>query len=153
MTNLPPPTRAGMGTSNQEGTAKKPSLFLRLKGTARRLKIETYALCLAYRDPRTPWLAKVWILFVVAHTFSPIDLIPDFIPVLGYLDDLIITPFGIWLAVKMVPIEVMTEARERAQQLPGPNGRLGRVGAVLVIMIWLVAIAGIVFLFDRLMKD
>ena len=71
----------------------------RLKERAHALKREAYAIYLAARDPRTPWYAKALIFFVVAHTFSPIDLIPDFIPILGYLDDLIITPGGIWLAV------------------------------------------------------
>ena len=68
------------------------------KARARLLKIDTYALYFAYRDPRTPWYAKVWTAIVVGYAFSPIDLIPDFIPVLGYLDDLVLIPLGIWLA-------------------------------------------------------
>jgi uncharacterized membrane protein YkvA (DUF1232 family) len=142
-----------MGTSNPSGTAKKPSLFHRLKEAARRLKVETYALYLAYRDPRTPWYAKAWTLFVVAHTFSPIDLIPDFIPLLGYVDDLVIMPFGIWLALRLVPAEVMAEARKNAQQLPGPDSRLGRVGAMIVVAVWLLVVAGIGLLVYRLIES
>ena len=89
---------------------RKPMLS-RLKAHARELKKEVYAINIAARDPRTPWFVKALILFVVAHTFSPIDLIPDFIPVLGYLDDLIITPGGLWLAVRLIPPEVMTDGR------------------------------------------
>src|ERR1044071_6020193 len=85
-----------------------------LKNRARALKTEVYAIYIAARDPRTPWYAKALIFFVVAHTFSPIDLIPDFIPILGYLDDLIITPGGIWLAVRLIPPEVLAEARAAA---------------------------------------
>ncbi|MEW6093125.1 MAG: DUF1232 domain-containing protein [Chloroflexota bacterium] len=90
---------------------------------------------------------------MVAHTFSPIDLIPDFIPILGYLDDLVITPFGIWLAVRLVPAEVMAEARNNAQQLPGPDSRLGRVGAMIVVVVWLLVAAGVGLLVYRLIES
>src|SRR5215208_3483021 len=99
----------------------------KLKARARALKTETYAIYLAARDPRTPWYVKALIFFVVAHTFSPIDLIPDFIPVLGYLDDLIITPGGIWLAVRLIPPEVMEEARTMAAT-HGVDRRVGILG-------------------------
>src|SRR4026209_2186937 len=101
-----------------------------LKNRARALKTEVYAIYIAARDPRTPWYAKALIFFVVAHTFSPIDLIPDFIPVLGYLDDLIITPGGLWLAVRMIPPEVLVEARATAAT-QGVDRSIGKVGAVL----------------------
>jgi len=142
-----------MAMSDTQRTAETTSVLQRLKETAHRLKVETYALYLAYRDPRTPSYAKAWTLFVVVHTFSPIDLIPDFIPVLGYLDDIIIMPFGIWLALKMIPAEVMDEAREKARQTQGPDRRLGQAGAVVVVIIWLLVAAGIGFLVYRLMKD
>jgi uncharacterized membrane protein YkvA (DUF1232 family) len=111
----------------------------KLKSRARALKQESYAIYLATRDPRTPWYAKALIFFVVAHTFSPIDLIPDFIPVLGYLDDLIITPGGIWLAVRLIPPEVLEEVRAIAatQSL---DRRVGIVGAGIIILIWILAI-------------
>src|SRR5512144_856696 len=108
-----------------------------LKTRARALKTEVYAIYLAARDPRTPWYAKALIFFVVAHTFSPIDLIPDFIPVLGYLDDLIITPGGLWLAVRLIPPEVLAEARATAATR-SVDRRVGRVGAVLIVLVWIV---------------
>lgn len=111
----------------------------RLRSRARSLKNEAYAIYLAARDPRTPWYAKALIFFVVAHTFSPIDLIPDFIPVLGYLDDLIITPGGIWLAVRLIPPEVLEEARATAAT-QGIDRRVGIVGAGIILLIWILAI-------------
>jgi uncharacterized membrane protein YkvA (DUF1232 family) len=109
----------------------------RLKEWARHLKKETYALYFAYRDPRVPWYAKLLVAFVVAHTFSPIDLIPDFIPVLGYLDDLIITPLGLALAIRLIPTEVMTEARIKAESKIVEGKIVSRVGLLIVISIWL----------------
>ncbi len=81
---------------------------------ARALKQEIYALYLAYRDPRTPLAARIVTACVVAYAFSPIDLIPDFVPVLGYLDDLILVPLGIALALRLIPPEVMSDCRARA---------------------------------------
>jgi uncharacterized membrane protein YkvA (DUF1232 family) len=118
----------------------------RLKSRARALKTEVYAIYIAARDPRTPWYAKALIFFVVAHTFSPIDLIPDFIPILGYLDDLIITPGGIWLAVRLIPPEVLAEARATAAAR-GVDKSLGKVGAVLIILVWIIAALIAVYLF------
>ena len=115
----------------------------KLKSRARALKNEAFAVYLAAKDPRTPWYAKALIFFVVAHTFSPIDLIPDFIPVLGYLDDLIITPGGLWLAVRMIPPEVLEEARKTAAT-QGFDRRVGYVGMVIIILIWTVILTGIV---------
>ena len=105
-----------------------------LKLRARALKNEAYAVYLAAKSPRTPWYAKALIFFVVAHTFSPIDLIPDFIPVFGYVDDLIITPGGLWLTVKLIPPEVLEEARREAAGKSGERG-VGYVGAVLIVFI------------------
>ncbi len=97
-----------------------------LKQRARRLKTEVYALYLAYKDPRVPWYARLFAAGVVAYAVSPIDLIPDFIPVIGYLDDLILVPLGIVLALKMIPPEVMAECRERAKEaLREANQRAG----------------------------
>ena len=115
-----------------------------LKARARELKREAYAIYIAARDPRTPWYVKGLIFFVVAHTFSPIDLIPDFIPVLGYLDDLIITPGGIWLAVRLIPPEVMEEARAAAATR-GMDARVGKVGAMIIISVWIVAAIGVLY--------
>jgi uncharacterized membrane protein YkvA (DUF1232 family) len=107
-----------------------------LKARARELKREADALSLAARDPRTPWYVKALVFAVIAHTFSPIDLIPDFIPILGYLDDLIITPGGLWLAVRMIPPEVMSEARRAATHTANPTA--SKVGALLIIVIWII---------------
>jgi len=85
------------------------------KKKAKALQREIFALYLAYRDPRVPWYAKLLILAVVGYAFSPIDLIPDFIPILGYLDDLILLPVGVTLAIKLIPAEVMSECRAKAQ--------------------------------------
>jgi uncharacterized membrane protein YkvA (DUF1232 family) len=88
----------------------------KLKQRARHLKAETFALYLAARDPRTPWYAKLLVAGIVAYAFSPIDLIPDFVPVLGYLDDLVLIPMGITLAIKLVPHSVLAECRAQAQE-------------------------------------
>ena len=88
----------------------------------------------------------------MAHTFSPIDLIPDFIPVLGYLDDLIITPGGIWLAVRLIPPEVLAEARSTAAA-QGADRSAGKVGAVMIISLWILVLAGVVYLFIRFTKN
>ena len=116
----------------------------RLRGWARRLKSETYALYLACRDPRVPWYAKVFAATVVGYAFSPVDLVPDFIPVLGYLDDLLLVPLGIWLAVRMIPEPVLKECRERAAQEVEERPRNWAAGAV-VIAVWLLVVAAIVY--------
>ena len=85
---------------------------------AQRLRTEVRALRLVYRDPRVPWYAKWVLACVVGYALSPIDLIPDFIPVLGYLDDLILIPLGVFLALKMIPKELMQECREKARTAP-----------------------------------
>jgi len=114
-------------------------MFEKLRSRARALKNEAYAIYLAAKDPRTPWYAKALIYFVVAHTFSPIDLIPDFIPILGYLDDLIITPLGIALAIRLIPPEVLEEARLTVTT-HGVERRVIYVGAGIIIIIWILAI-------------
>ena len=106
-----------------------------LRSRARALKRDAYALYLAVRDPRTPWYARAVAVAVVAYAFSPIDLIPDFIPVLGYLDDLILVPLGITLALKLIPAAVMADCRQRAQA--ASSRPLSRVGAALVVAVWL----------------
>jgi uncharacterized membrane protein YkvA (DUF1232 family) len=123
------------------------------KQHARQLKAETYALYLAYRDPRTPWYARIIAAVVVGYAFSPIDLIPDFIPVLGYLDDLLLVPLGIWLALKLIPPEVMAESRERAQEALADGKPVSRAAAVVIVLIWL-SLAGLgIALGIRLFKE
>lgn len=107
-----------------------------LKQRARRLKAETYALYLAARRPETPWYAKLFTACVVAYAFSPIDLIPDFVPVLGYLDDLVLIPLGIALAIKMIPAPVLDECRARAKEIMSNGKPVSRTAGVVVVLIW-----------------
>ena len=127
-------------------------MFDRLKSWARHLKTETHALYFAYRDPRVSLYAKALVAFIVVHTFSPIDLIPDFIPILGYLDDLIITPLGLTLALRLIPNEVMEDARIKAEStiIEGKDIRLN--GLFIVIGIWIVASLVILVLFTVYLK-
>ena len=113
------------------------------KQRAKELKAETYALYFAVRDPRVPWYAKVSALCVVAYALSPIDLIPDFIPILGYLDDLVLLPIGIALTIKMIPAKVLAECRAQAQTRIAEGSVLGWAGAAAIIAIWLAAVAGL----------
>lgn len=106
------------------------------KEKVKQLKTDTYALYLAYKHPRVSWYAKVFAALIVGYALSPIDLIPDFIPVLGYLDDLIIIPAGISLLLKMIPKEVLEECREKAKS-ELINGELKWVAAFIIILIWL----------------
>ncbi len=108
-----------------------------MKKRARHLKIETFALYLAARDPRTPWYAKLLVAGIVAYALSPIDLIPDFIPVIGYLDDLILIPFGITLAIELIPPSVLTECRARAQETIRNGKPVSWIAATIIVGIWL----------------
>lgn len=105
------------------------------KSRARALSQEAIAVSLAAKDPRTPWYAKALIFLVAAHTFSPIDLIPDFIPLLGYLDDLLITPGGLWLAIRLIPPEALAEARVKAAGC-GVERSVRIAGAAVIILVW-----------------
>ena len=109
------------------------------KSRAKGLKSEIYALYLAYKDPRTPWYAKAFAAMILGYALSPIDLIPDFIPVLGYLDDLVIVPAGITLLIRMIPKEVLEECRERARTYPGGKVK-NWVAGTIIILIWIVAL-------------
>ena len=101
------------------------------------LKRESVTLALAMRHPKTPWYAKAVGVVVVAYALSPIDLIPDFIPVLGLLDDLLLVPLGIALVIKLTPREVMAECRERAETVPGMSKL---AGAALILTTWIVVL-------------
>lgn len=113
------------------------------------LKTELYALYLAYRDPRVPWHARLLAACVVGYAFSPIDLIPDFIPILGYLDDLILVPLGITLALKVIPPPVLAECRERARAELAGGKPINRVAAGVIVVIWLLLAALAVALIVR----
>lgn len=121
-----------------------PSVLGRLRQHARGIKKDTYVVYLACRDPRTPWYAKVLAGGIVAYALSPIDLIPDFVPILGYLDDLVIVPLGVALAVRMIPEPVLADCRLRAQlAMAKPTSRRA---AVVIVAIWLLAAVLLVWL-------
>jgi uncharacterized membrane protein YkvA (DUF1232 family) len=122
------------------------------KRRARRLKAEVYALYLACRDPRVPWYAKVLAACVVGYAFSPIDLIPDFIPVLGYLDDLVLIPLGVALALRLIPPAVMVECRERARSELAAGKPVSRAATAVIVAIWLGLAALAVLLTARAVK-
>lgn len=124
-------------------------MIQRWKERAHQLRVEVYALYLAYRDPRVPWYARIFAACVAAYAFSPIDLIPDPIPVLGYLDDLVIVPLGIWLALKMIPRPVMDECRLKAQEVVRARP-VNWVAALVIVVIWLVGAAMLVALLFRM---
>ncbi len=110
-----------------------------LKNWARAIKRDVHAIYLAARDPRVPWYAKVLALCVAGYALSPIDLIPDFIPVLGYLDDLIIVPLGIVAVVKLIPPEIMAEHRAAASA--AAERPLSRAAAAVILVIWIASLA------------
>jgi uncharacterized membrane protein YkvA (DUF1232 family) len=115
------------------------------KERARTLKRETYAVYLACRDPRVPWYGRVLAACVVGYAFSPIDLIPDVVPVLGYLDDVILIPLGIALVLRTIPPEVMAECREKAAIAMTGGKPMNWVAAGIIILIWIgLAIGGVV---------
>jgi uncharacterized membrane protein YkvA (DUF1232 family) len=113
----------------------------RLAAWARSIRRDVRAVYLASRDPRTPWYAKALAIGVAAYALSPIDLIPDFIPILGQLDEAIILPLGIWLVVRMIPPEVMAEHRRAAAVLAEQTPR-SMAGAVAIVAIWVLLAAG-----------
>lgn len=114
----------------------------RLHAWAHRLKRDVVALWLAARDPRVPRPAKLLAGAVAAYALSPIDLIPDFIPILGYLDDLVVIPLGVWLAIRLIPSPLMTELRASAEGRERPSGLYG---AVAITLLWITATAAAVW--------
>ncbi|MCK9860268.1 YkvA family protein [Paenibacillus sp. ATY16] len=115
----------------------RPSLLNKLKTMARKLKANLMVMYLAYRDPRLPLFAKIFAICVVAYAFSPVDLIPDFIPVLGYLDDIILVPFGVYIALRLFPKEVLEEYRAKAEE----QRKLGKpknwITGTFIIAVWI----------------
>jgi len=111
----------------------------------RQLKGETYALYLAYEDPRVPWYARLWVALVVGYAFSPIDLTPDFIPVLGYLDDLVLIPLGVLLAIRLIPTHVMAQCREQARRELAEGRPVNRAAAVVIVCLWLLSAAFVIY--------
>jgi uncharacterized membrane protein YkvA (DUF1232 family) len=112
-------------------------LLSTLRERARHLKRETVALWLAARHPGTPWYAKLLVACIVAYALSPIDLIPDFVPILGYLDDLILIPLGIVLAVRMIPPPILEECRAKAQEMSASAQTGSRAAGIIIVGVWL----------------
>jgi uncharacterized membrane protein YkvA (DUF1232 family) len=119
------------------------------KVRARQLSAQTYTLYLAYRHPRTPWYAKVFAALVVGYVFSPIDPIPDWIPGLGLLDELVVIPIGVLIALKMIPRQVVEECQEKAREVAEGQKPVSRVAAVVIVAVWLLCVALTVFLAVR----
>jgi uncharacterized membrane protein YkvA (DUF1232 family) len=134
---------------NREEGARSAAFLARWRARARELKIQVHALLLAYRDPRTPWYAKVLAALVVAYALSPVDLIPDFIPVLGLLDDLLLVPLGIALAVRLIPMEVLADCRARARQADSQARVRPWLAALPVVGVWVVLLALVAWLVLR----
>jgi uncharacterized membrane protein YkvA (DUF1232 family) len=128
------------------------AVITKLKQRARGLKAETFALYLAARDPRTPWCAKLLVAGIVAYAFSPIDLIPDFVPVLGYLDDLILIPLAIALVIRLVPDSVLADCRAQAQETFKNRAPVSRLAGAVIVVIWLaLAALCVVWAYEALM--
>ena len=119
-------------------------MLSRIKSWASGLKRDGHAIYLASRDPRVPWYAKALAVAVAGYALSPIDLIPDFIPIIGYLDELVILPVGIWLVVSLIPDDVMVECRARADEA----GRrpTSRAGMVTIILLWVAGALALVWI-------
>ena len=119
---------------------------------ARRLKLEAYRLYLVGRDPRVPWYARVMALGIAAYVLSPIDLIPDFIPVLGHLDDLVLVPLLVVLVIRMIPREVLAESQVSAEARLAQGRGVGWIGAGLIVASWLALAALVALLTFRLFR-
>jgi uncharacterized membrane protein YkvA (DUF1232 family) len=113
------------------------AILTSLRERARHLKAETFALYLAARHTATPWYAKLMVAAIVAYALSPIDLIPDFVPILGYLDDLVLIPLGVTLSIRMIPPAVMSECRAQAREVMANGKPVSRVAGVVIVLIWL----------------
>ncbi|UOE95163.1 YkvA family protein [Alkalihalobacillus sp. LMS39] len=108
----------------------------KIKAWAKKIKQQLFVLYFAYKDERVPWYAKVFTICVVAYAFSPIDLIPDFIPILGYVDDVILVPMGILLALKMIPNEVILECEVKAKEMINRRKPKNWIVGSLIILLW-----------------
>jgi uncharacterized membrane protein YkvA (DUF1232 family) len=116
------------------------------KQRARQLSAQTFVLYLAYRHPRTPWYGKVFAALIVGYVFSPIDPIPDFIPGVGLLDEMVVVPIGVLIAAKMIPRQVMEECQEKARAMAEGEKPVSRAAAVVVVAVWLLCVVLAIFL-------
>lgn len=115
-------------------------MFQTLKEWAHTLKHNLYALYLAYHDKDIPFIAKMVALIVVGYALSPIDLIPDFIPIIGYLDDLILLPLGIWVAIKLIPENIWLASKERAKDMTFKSLPHSKIAGIVVVIVWVTII-------------
>jgi uncharacterized membrane protein YkvA (DUF1232 family) len=122
-------------------------VVLDLKERVRRVKVDLIALSLAARDPRTPWYAKLIVAGCVAYALSPIDVVPDFIPVLGLIDDLVFIPIALALAIRFIPQEVLADCRERASEIA--TRRTSRAAAIVIVCVWVALLALGIWLLQR----
>lgn len=127
-------------------------MFDKIKIWARSLKRQIFILYFACKDERVPWHAKVFTACVVAYAFSPIDLIPDFIPILGYLDDVILVPIGIMIALKMIPKSVLTDCEVKAEEMMKKGKPKNWIVGSLIVMIWFFIIIWAIIYIYRLMN-
>ncbi|MDG4849750.1 YkvA family protein [Peribacillus frigoritolerans] len=127
-------------------------MFDKIKIWARSLKRQIFILYFACKDERVPWHAKVFTACVVAYAFSPIDLIPDFIPILGYLDDVILVPIGIMIALKMIPKSVLTDCEVKAEEMMKKGKPKNWIVGSLIVMIWVFIIIWAIIYIYRLMN-
>ena len=125
------------------------NVLQKLKNSAKALKTEVSAIYLSLNDKRTPLFAKVMVIFTVCYALSPIDLIPDFIPILGYLDDLIILPILITVSIRAIPKEVIEECRIKAREESRLNKKLGFYSAAVIILLWIGVAAYVVSRFFK----
>jgi uncharacterized membrane protein YkvA (DUF1232 family) len=127
-------------------------LFETIKARAQVLRRDLVAIYLASKDPRTPWYARALVLCVIAYALSPIDIIPDFVPLFGLLDDLLLLPLGIYFAVKITPASVLTDCRQKAAAMDYKVPK-SRIAAAVIISIWIAAAAALVFYVWQLLYD
>ncbi|MGC5325518.1 YkvA family protein [Brevibacillus sp. SYSU BS000544] len=122
------------------------NLIQKSKEKAKQIKRELFVLLLAYKHPRVPLYAKIFTLLVVAYACSPIDLIPDFIPVLGLLDDIILVPLGIYFAIRMIPADVLAECRAQAMENSQNKKPRNWFAGAIIVLIWLVVLGWVITL-------
>ena len=130
-----------------------PGIIDNWKQKVHRLKCEIHVIYLAYKDPRTPWYARVFAACVIGYAFSPIDLIPDPVPILGYLDDLILIPLGIAIVIKMIPSNVLQECREKALVAQRDGKQKNWIAGSIIIAIWIIALLITIVFIRRYFQD
>ena len=123
------------------------------KNTVKRLKKQSLVLYFAYSDSRLPLWKKIFVSLVIGYLFSPIDLIPDFIPVIGYLDDLIIVPIGIYISLRLIPSEILEDSKKRIEEEDIQQIPVGRKTALLIILIWIVGLSLVLIFLLRLISN